>query len=76
MAACMGKRAVQNMARAHAARRWPDRGAAPKDVAAKDTLRTTSTQAPYSLSWVRYELLNSNRQTVCKTDVPLIAEFL
>ena len=37
---------------------------------------TTSTQALYSLSWVRYELLNSNRQTVCKTEFALIAEFL
>jgi len=60
----------------HAARRWPDRGAAPKDVTAKEILMTTSTQALYSLSWARYELLISNRQTVYKTDIALIAEFL
>ena len=43
---------------------------------AKDILRTTSTQALCSLSRARFELLNSNRQTVYKTDVALIAEFL
>ena len=42
----------------------------------KEILRTTSTQALYSLSWARYELLISNRQTVYKTDIALIAEFL
>lgn len=31
---------------------------------------TTSTQALYSLSWVRYELLISNRLTVCEQMSP------
>ena len=33
---------------------------------------TTSTQALYSLSWVRYELLISNRLTVCEQMSPYL----
>ena len=61
---------VRELQEVHAAKRWPDRGAAPKDVTAKEILMTTSTQALYSLSWVRYELLISNRLTVCEQMSP------
>ena len=45
-------------------------GRSAKSVTAKEILMTTSTQALYSLSWVRYELLISNRLTVCEQMSP------
>ena len=53
-----------------------EQGAAPKDVTAKGNPQDYFYASPLFPSWARYELLISNRQTVYKTDIALIAEFL